>query len=326
MSKKDLCSALWGQIVQDTKTLANQVVSKILNKPTVPTPSRSVYQNHLQYNNVSYTSTVSLVNISNDSTTSLASSHSGTQHYNAVQEMTLQYETLWEVQLALGEIPGMFEGNILQPCLPLCPRQQQSSQQPESYLQYTIPLSSPSAFSEVNFEQPFDYYGDNEEDEDEQDYDDYEEEEEAEEEFLQQSHTSEIETQPNEIAPRPLLSRRQSSATNDLRHDRKDSGVFVHDDEEGIIHVSPKSRQPVDVSNESDISDPEAEDYNNDDYHYGYHCDYYFNNNKDLATQGRILSLRTAVMGKDALRMENGSFSFPLPSMMANIPSVSLQA
>ncbi|KAG0370477.1 hypothetical protein BGZ54_006129 [Gamsiella multidivaricata] len=298
MSKKELCAALWGQIVQDAKVFAHQVLSKISSQHSVP----PVYQYQHQYQpqqyyqhpdvNVSYTSTVSLVNITTASSTSLMSSHSGTEHYNMIQDMNMQYETLWEAQLALGEIPGMFEGNILQPCDAPCSSQQPS--QSFEYQQYSSSrFASASSFSTNSFEEhiehPFDRSVDNVDEKDGQ----------------------------RASQQRFMIEGNYGVTKNDLRHDRKDSGVFVHDDDEGIIlHVSPKSTRAM-FEFESDLCESEAEET----YDYSHEEEV----EEDKVSGKRILSLREQVMGDDLFLMENGSLLLSHSSLLATVSSLSLR-
>ncbi|KAI7827068.1 hypothetical protein BC939DRAFT_445676 [Gamsiella multidivaricata] len=327
MSKKELCAALWGQIVQDAKVFAHQVLSKISSQHSVP----PVYQYQHQYQpqqyyqhpdvNVSYTSTVSLVNITTASSTSLMSSHSGTEHYNMIQDMNMQYETLWEAQLALGEIPGMFEGNILQPCDAPCSSQQPS--QSFEYQQYSSSrFASASSFSTNSFEEhiehPFDRSVDNVDEKDGQRASQqrfmiegncswsYSPLSDAPSAFQQDETTLEI------AFPRP-----DGVTKNDLRHDRKDSGVFVHDDDEGIIlHVSPKSTRAM-FEFESDLCESEAEET----YDYSHEEEV----EEDKVSGKRILSLREQVMGDDLFLMENGSLLLSHSSLLATVSSLSLR-
>ncbi|KAF9116733.1 hypothetical protein BGX30_005864 [Mortierella sp. GBA39] len=168
MTKKDLCLALWGQIVQDTKVFAHQVLDKItLHKPSSSSSSTSgsthgstmdhhytqpqqqhspphqqeqqqhqkqrkqpyQYQHrplspHYQqiytpYRHVYFSSTLSLNVHPTNSCASLSTINSTTIASASNSNDLLasqQFESLWEVQLALGEIPGMIEGNILESC------------------------------------------------------------------------------------------------------------------------------------------------------------------------------------------------------------------
>ncbi|KAG0069794.1 hypothetical protein BGZ89_002115 [Linnemannia elongata] len=166
MTKKDLYLALWGQIVQDTKVFAHQVLDKItLHKPSSSSTSSSGsthgstmdhhhtrpqqqhssphQQEHHQkqrkqphqhqhrplsphyqqiytpYRHVYFSSTLSLNVRSSNSCTSLSTINSATIASVSTSNDLLasqQFESLWEVQLALGEIPGMIEGNILESC------------------------------------------------------------------------------------------------------------------------------------------------------------------------------------------------------------------
>ncbi|KAG9068835.1 hypothetical protein KI688_011121 [Linnemannia hyalina] len=340
MTKKDLCLALWSQIVQDTKVFAHQVLDKIaLHKPSSSSSSSSASQ---------------------------------------------QFESLWEVQLALGEIPGMIEGNILESCddstavslntaaaavasrsgssfllPPLLPLAQQS---------HTSLLSIPSTTAQpwrtyVAFEEFSRYPSTFDDSDSESDYDSEEDEEGREEEeegeidavecfifqpFPQQPqphpllriysssyHSSNnpttsslylsLSTTPENnnntvnnytgsiysIEPHPLqhrqvyedeeeveealtFSRRLfrgnnttttsnaipltsniSSCSNtntsallpsDLRSDRKDSGVFIHDEQDGIIvKLSPR----LTFSSSESESESEVEQDNNNNTSYG---------------------------------------------------------
>ncbi|KAG0277441.1 hypothetical protein BGZ96_002856 [Linnemannia gamsii] len=97
MTKKGLCLGLWSQIVQDTKVFAHQVFDKFTTHNTLS------------------------LNVRSTSCTSLAttnSTYAAASASNSNNELALlqPYESLWEVQLELGEIPGLIEGNILEVC------------------------------------------------------------------------------------------------------------------------------------------------------------------------------------------------------------------
>ncbi|KAF9147466.1 hypothetical protein BG015_010902 [Linnemannia schmuckeri] len=165
MTKKDLCLTVWGQIVQETKLFAHQVLDKVtLHRPSPSSPGSThgsttdhhhsrphqqqyssphhqqgqhqerrkqphQYQHrplspHYQqiytpYRHVYFSSTLSLNIRPTTSCTSLSTINSSTIASVSNSNELLasqQYESLWEVQLALGEIPGMIEGNILESC------------------------------------------------------------------------------------------------------------------------------------------------------------------------------------------------------------------
>jgi len=207
----------------------------------------------------------------------------------------MEYESLWEVQLALGEIPGMFEENILQPCQPHCaslfspaPRHQLQLIA-QNTLQESHQQRRPSAvhpFITTDFEEcsqyPFSRSSDDEEELQYMNDDDYLTD-------IQYHHdASWLSSSPSD-----------STAKCDHRQDRKDSGVFVHDTEEGVIHhVSPQSGEP-EFKQEERLKDT------------------------SVHTRGRALSLREMVMGEDFRDMENGSFQMSLPSLMANVSKIS---
>ncbi|KAF9922888.1 hypothetical protein FBU30_006985 [Linnemannia zychae] len=86
--------------LQSSNTIPRQQKQKSTHTQQIYTPYRQVY----------FSSTLSL-NVRTQSSTSLTSDTS-----TFANDMLPQYESLWEVQLALREIPGMIEGNILVPC------------------------------------------------------------------------------------------------------------------------------------------------------------------------------------------------------------------
>ncbi|KAG0323105.1 hypothetical protein BGZ99_002944 [Dissophora globulifera] len=346
MAKKDLCSALWSQIVQDTKQFANNLFGKISTGPAASSTSRSIY--HFQQTphsntKVAFSSTESLVNI-----TTTASSSSLVSSNSSIEDLASHYETLWEVQLALGEIPGIFVDNILQPCQTI-PTGMASYREPEIYRPYVYSsfAASSGSFSNMSFdesEQIEDYYGDNEDDQYQDDcevnfeQEDIDSGDDDEREVYEDHHASHIETpfRRNEVAisPLELLTDRHSVAKiklHGLRHDRRDSGIFVqteydNNSDQGNIHPT-RSRMPCTISTRSsrtfvahdeysDFSDSEteAEEYSNDDYPYGYQWKY---SKTVTPSQGQFKSLRAAVMGDDVLRMESGSYSFSPPSLLA---------
>ncbi|KAF9114672.1 hypothetical protein BGX27_010158 [Mortierella sp. AM989] len=206
----------------------------------------------------------------------------------------MQYKSLWEVQLALGEIPGMFEGNILQPYQSRNHQPtQQTRQQPyssqldqqqyqSSYQHYTFPdLSSTPSTSELNSiedcpEHSLGYYSDYESDQ--------------------------TENEMNEDCLWSFSPRQNDISRNsNFRHDRKDSGVFVHDDEEGIIQITSKSRVFECKSELSDWCDLDVYDYESE---YG-----------NLAQKSRAI-------GGGFHQMEVGSL-MPPPSLLGTVSTLS---
>ncbi|KAG0006998.1 hypothetical protein BGZ65_000139 [Modicella reniformis] len=294
MAKNDQNTGFWSQLFH-----------KLSNKSLVPRPqTTNVYQNQQQQrrqNMISQESSLSLIDISTDgSTVSLEACCSDTLHYNtARQSAAIPYESLWEVQLALGEIPGIFEENILQPCQPRNPTL--SPPPPAIIPQYTFPKSySTVPFATMNFEErpeyPFSRHVDDEDrfqypDEADQSYD--------------EDHNKPIWYYPDTNASdiggdlSSLLPSQNDCATKcEYRQDRKDSGVFVQDWEGAIYNISPKSKEQW----------------------------YKFEELFEAKTgQERIPSLRELVMGEDLQQMENGSFLVSSPSLMANVSSISLQ-
>lgn len=217
----------------------------------------------------------------------------------------MQYESLWEVQLALGEIPGIFEKNILQPCQPQSsplfsppPRSQKPVLVPQnipqrSYPQvtYTFPSITPHPFAATSFENRSEYpfsHSNDEEDDGPQYLDD--------EGFWAETrypHYRSIQDYANGDIAHPswplVSSQNDNIAKHDYRQDRKDSGVFVYDDEEGSIqHVLPQSKEKFEL-------------------------------------EGSERLLRERVMGEDLQQMDSGSFTWPHPSLMANVSSLSSQ-
>ncbi|KAI1317183.1 hypothetical protein EDD11_008875 [Mortierella claussenii] len=319
MNKKDMCTTFWGQIVQDTKVFANQIIKRVMNKSPA-------------------------------SHTSLQSTDSATLHYNEIQNMVLlQYDTLWEVQLALGEIPGMLEAsNILQPCHSFSTCSSSSypfssaaspsitagtATNPTQYIptqqrlpsprRYNLPDFAPVPMSfEVNTQQQL---LENEDDEgyDDKGYDDEGYDDGMDDYFWFRSATaashfvksfdtypssyassysnlttSNIEDEtPLELAS-PVSLHAAPSKANDLRHDRKDSGVFIHDDDEGIIlQVSPKTKAQA-ASRATCLS--------------------------TSTEQGRLVAWRSQIMGDDLLQPDVSPIALSLPSLMATMSTLSI--
>ncbi|KAF9916255.1 hypothetical protein BX616_004227 [Lobosporangium transversale] len=385
MNKKELCTGLWGQFVKDTKVFANQIFGKILNKPPAGPSTQSAYEHQRQYDsqyhhqhpysNVSYTSTLSLVNITTASHISLESS--ATYHHNPIQEMTLQYESLWEVQLALGEIPSIFDaGNILQPYqssqytpFPSRPPTE-PIQYPHQYQQqrpcqdYSLPdlatsISSSFSPSPMSFEAKTKH----------------------------QFHSPGGSGNAGHLWFRPIAAQAHSytsshffstsvdeavleytfpirdssicisqsnsdinepdddvyddddgddddaminmpSKVSELRHDRKDSGVFIQDGDEGIIlQRSPKTTATTTAtitaatvtattafsSEKKVIYTPDHASEDENEYVY-------------LPVKGHCLELRSRIMGDDILHSDAGLLALSLPSLMATVSTLSIQA
>ncbi|KAF9947418.1 hypothetical protein BGZ72_010570 [Mortierella alpina] len=143
MSRKDTRTSLWNQIVYETRVFTQLVVSKILNKRPDPVRRRDVppsqcYQHaspHCHYQSFAPTQSNNqsrsprhVFQIKRRDTAGMRHSHScatvATMSSFAsnmplaedFQDEAAQYESLWEVQLALKEIPGMIQGNILERC------------------------------------------------------------------------------------------------------------------------------------------------------------------------------------------------------------------
>ncbi|KAF9361364.1 hypothetical protein BGX26_003876 [Mortierella sp. AD094] len=304
MSKKAPCPSFW-QIVQETKVFINKLLDKL---PVSPLQGSHSHQNqyppqlyHQQplHQKIPHSSVVSHVNINTTSHSPLTPCDSAAESYDSIQETIGQYTSLWEVQLALGEIPGMFEGNILQACQPQ--NQLQSTQQPQpaycqqdqrgrqtSFQHFTFPdfssITPPSGTISIEdfSEQSLGYYSDYECDQEGFDEN---------EDYFWSS-----------FSPR----RNGGITKSDLRHDRKDSGVFEHDDEGTIIQISPKSRN---VESRSELSEWYGSDV--DEFEYG-----------NMTIEGRMLALRSHVMGENFLH-EVGSLTLPLPSLLGTISSLS---
>ncbi|KAG0230472.1 hypothetical protein B0O80DRAFT_428936 [Mortierella sp. GBAus27b] len=284
MFKKDHPSNFWNHIVRDSKGIARLVINKILNKPSV------------------------------GSTASL-SSHSDTQNYStATRSSSVHYESLWEVQLALREIPGMFEENILKPCHPEYPLSSSPPipQQPcfvpqnmprRSHQLYSFPstIPAPPFAAAMSFEDrseyPFSHFHDEEVPRymDDDNNDEYWTE-------CRYHHHSMQDYNDDDATYAPWSLQSEGSAKSDHRQDRKDSGVFVHDDEDGILlnlSFLPKEWGSKMVDGEKVKGMLDGHD--------------------------RVLSLRELVMGEDLQLLENGSIPKSLPSLMANVSSFSTQ-
>ncbi|KAG0021592.1 hypothetical protein BGZ80_002114 [Entomortierella chlamydospora] len=263
MSEKTPCPSFW-RIVEETKVFINKLLDKL--------PA---------------------------SHSSLTPYDSAAGSYDSIQETINQYTSLWEVQLALGEIPGMFEENILQPCQPR--NQLQSTQQPQfqpsyyqqdqsqqqmSSQQFTFPdFSSITSSSEMTSiedfpEQSLGYYSN---------YECDQEEFEENDEYLWPSFS-------------PLQN--DGITKSDMRHDRKDSGIFVHDDEGAIIQISPKSRN---VESRSGL----LEWYGSDVDEFA--CD-------NMTIEGHISAQRSHAMGENFSCVKVGSFTLPPPLSLVSLP------
>ncbi|KAF9401124.1 hypothetical protein BGX21_002659, partial [Mortierella sp. AD011] len=277
MSGKAPCSSFW-QIVQEAKEFIDRLLDKL---PVSPLPHQSQSQpqpyHHQQLQRAPHSTIISYANITTASYSSLTPYDSAAGSYDSIQETINQYTSLWEVQLALGEIPGMFQENILQPCQPR--NQLQSTQQPQpqpAYYQqdqpqqpissqhFTFPdfssITSSSGMTSIEDlpEQSLGYYSD---------YECDQEEFEENEEYLWPSFSP---TQNDGITK------------SDMRHDRKDSGIFVHDDEGTIIQISPKSRN---AESRSEL----LECYGSDVDEFAY---------DNMTIEGHISAQRFRVMGE----------------------------
>ncbi|KAK3817244.1 MAG: hypothetical protein J3Q66DRAFT_339341 [Benniella sp.] len=270
MVKKDMNIGFWSHVLQDSKAVARQVLNKIINKPQAPSPTSS------------------------DSPTTSEPATRLTTRDTATRSVIMEYESLWEVQLALREIPGMFEENILQPCQPHCSSLPSSVPRPQLQLNTQNMLQEPHQqrclstvhpFITTGFEECSQYPFSRSSDDEEEQYmndDDYLTD-------IQYHHdASWLSSSPSD-----------STAKSDHRQDRKDSGVFIHDTEEGVIHH---------VSSQSVESESKLEERLKD---------------TSVRTRGRALSLREMVMGEDFQDMENRSFQMSLPSLMANVSKIS---
>ncbi|KAF9939602.1 hypothetical protein BGZ67_009182 [Mortierella alpina] len=132
MSRMDSRASLWSKIVYETQVFTQLVVSKILNKRPGPVRRRDVppsqcYQHadpHYRYqpfipspSNCQSRGTAFMRHSQSCATVAtMASFASQLPLAEDFQDEAAQYESLWEVQLALKEIPGMIQGNILERC------------------------------------------------------------------------------------------------------------------------------------------------------------------------------------------------------------------
>ncbi|KAF9204285.1 putative electron transfer flavoprotein subunit [Haplosporangium sp. Z 27] len=221
------------------------------------------------------------------------------ESYDSAQETIMQYNSLWEIQLALGEIPGMFERNILQPCQPrnqLKPtwqpqlqsvyHHQDQQQLQSSFRNYSFPSSSSSRTLNTNdcLERSLDHCIESEQDPTVLDEDE-------DEDYIWPS-----------FSPRD-----DSFIKNDLRHDRKDSGVFMQDDEGIITQISPKS-----MTFESRLELPEFYEsvvVEGRDFEYG-----------NLTSEERLLALKS-VSGPSSPQLD--STSLPLSNATSSSTSLS---
>ncbi|CAO3571985.1 unnamed protein product [Mortierella alpina] len=137
MSRKDARASLWTKIVHETQVFTQLVVSKILNKRPDPvrrtdvTPSQC-YQHtspHCHYQSFAPSRSPGHVfQPKGRGTAAMRASHSCATVATMssftskillaedFQDEAAQYESLWEIQLALKEIPGVIQGNILERC------------------------------------------------------------------------------------------------------------------------------------------------------------------------------------------------------------------
>ncbi|GJJ68883.1 hypothetical protein EMPS_01229 [Entomortierella parvispora] len=147
MAKKSHCNTLWGQLLHDSRELAYQVWTRILKKstdaargqkgqnpndyrrhpysnspyhrpcwstpsPPLPSPLPASQQQPFQFSSGSgIDSTFYLPLRAPSPQTSIISTSSS---YTSIATLS-QYESLWEVQLALQEIPDMMDENLLTP-------------------------------------------------------------------------------------------------------------------------------------------------------------------------------------------------------------------
>ncbi|KAG0307580.1 hypothetical protein BGZ98_010381, partial [Dissophora globulifera] len=121
-----------------------------------------------------------------------------------------QYATLWEIQLELGEIPDMISNNLLEPC----PTSSSSLRFDAYYLSAHNPCKG-----QVNGSRPGIVPCPNNEGEDEG---------EVEGEVEEEGKSEQREALVNHPVYGMLSSREVQGG--EFRHDRKDSGVFAHND------------------------------------------------------------------------------------------------
>ncbi|KAF9436000.1 hypothetical protein BGZ76_005085 [Entomortierella beljakovae] len=187
----------------------------------------------------------------------------------------------------------MFEGNILQPCQPR--DQPQPPQQPQnrhtdnyqrliqlSYQQYTFPgtVSLSSISETLNKDEGYSDYAQASDENSGWSHD----------------HCSQWYTlyQQDKI---------------EIRHDRKDSGVFVHDEEGVFSQISSNSKV---IDHDFEAPEWHTTDFDDCEFDYG-----------NMTIESRALALRSCPVGEDFFQMEIGSLMLPLPSFPRPLPLLS---
>ncbi|KAF9313248.1 hypothetical protein BG003_005462 [Podila horticola] len=133
MAHTCIYTTLWSQIVQDTKDLATQLMGRVKScgqqandcmvpQLRQPNPKSQSVPPSLNSNNVyQHRTPNTLTRFSTLYATFPRHSRLNTKHSNHTlkNRSSRRFSSLWEVQLELGEIPGMLSPNILEPYQPM---------------------------------------------------------------------------------------------------------------------------------------------------------------------------------------------------------------